>query len=362
MTPRIIPLSGFLGAGKTTTMVATAGLLTDRGARVAVITNDQGVDLVDTMTARRAVPQVDEVTGGCFCCRFEDLAALVDRLLDAGTADTVLIEAVGSCTDLQATVIRPLDEIYGEHLDVAPLTAVVDPLRYRAFARVWDRGEDSDVAYLFDHQIAEADIVALNKADLLPAPELDMVTGLVASRYPRATVLGYSAATGRGLDTLVDAWDVIPGVEWDVDIDYDRYARAEAELAWLNVVYDVSGRSVDITRWCRTAMEAVDAECRARGHLVGHVKIRATSPGGDVKLSLVGGEPVLDEGLESAVQHAQVTVNARVSCEPAAMDAIVAEAVHLADRAVGASSTADKQPSSFTPGYPVPVHRIPARV
>ncbi|PID95980.1 MAG: hypothetical protein CSA84_06995 [Actinomycetales bacterium] len=361
MTLTLIPLSGFLGAGKTTTMVAAAKLLQARGQRVAVITNDQGVDLVDTSTARQGVEQVDEVTGGCFCCRFEDLAALVDRLLAAGSADTVLIEAVGSCTDLQATVVRPLRNIYGERLVVAPLTAIVDPLRYRAFAKVWERDEESDVAYLFDHQVAEADVVAVSKTDLLAADDLDAVTSLVTDRYPRATVVGYSAATGAGLDELVTAWDRDVVGEWDVAIDYDRYARAEAELAWLNAGFTVTGTLFDLTTWCRTVTEVIHARCRASEHLVGHVKVRGSAPEGVVKLSLVGGEPVLDEGLDSTVMVARVVVNARASCEPAEMDAILADGVAEADRICATDTTPEADVASFKPGYPRPVHRVSAR-
>lgn len=113
-------LSGFLGAGKTTTLVAVAKHLQSQGRRVAVITNDQGTELVDTQLARSAIAEAGEVTGGCFCCRFEDLLTVAQRLVDGHQVDTLLAEAVGSCTDLQATVIRPLSAHYGEHFTPAP--------------------------------------------------------------------------------------------------------------------------------------------------------------------------------------------------------------------------------------------------
>lgn len=361
MTVTIIPLSGFLGAGKTTTMVTAAKALEASGAIVAVITNDQGVDLVDTATARQGVAQVDEVTGGCFCCRFEDLAELVDKILAAGRVDTVLIEAVGSCTDLQATVARPLRDIYGDRLHVAPLTTVVDPLRYRAFASAWERGEESDVTYLFNHQITEADIVAISKADLLSTDELADLSRRVSERYPQAHVVGYSAATGANLSELLRAWTRDVTTEWDVDIDYDRYARAEAELAWLNRAYTLRGAAIDLTAWSTALMRGIHDACRDRGRLIGHVKVRATSEEGQVKLSLVGGEPVLDESLDVHVDEARIVVNARVSCEPAEMDAMLDSAVAEADRATGAMSESEGESNSFKPGYPTPIHRVPAR-
>ncbi len=105
---RLILLSGFLGAGKTTTMLAAARALGRSGSTVAVITNDQGDELVDTATARAADPELDvsEITGGCFCCRYDELADVLLRMAAAG-AEVVFAEAVGSCTDLAATVVAP---------------------------------------------------------------------------------------------------------------------------------------------------------------------------------------------------------------------------------------------------------------
>lgn len=71
--PRYIMIGGFLGAGKTTTVARLARRLADQGLRVGLITNDQGSELVDTaMLAARGFP-VEEISGGCFCCRFNSL-------------------------------------------------------------------------------------------------------------------------------------------------------------------------------------------------------------------------------------------------------------------------------------------------
>ncbi|MDQ3790275.1 MAG: CobW-like GTP-binding protein, partial [Actinomycetota bacterium] len=189
-----VPVSGFLGAGKTTTLLAAARELRARGHRPAIVTNDQGRDLVDTRLARTVTDAVGEVLDGCFCCRFTDLAEVTTTLVEGG-ADVVLAEAVGSCTDLRATVVRPLRAYHGDTLKVAPLTTVVDPVRYRAFARAWSAGLDDDTAYLYAHQLAEADVLALNKVDLLGANLTSLVSDLTR-RNPSAQVVPYSARSG----------------------------------------------------------------------------------------------------------------------------------------------------------------------
>ncbi|MFO0067589.1 MAG: GTP-binding protein, partial [Pirellulaceae bacterium] len=106
--PRFIMVGGFLGAGKTTTIARLARHYQEQGKRVAIVTNDQATDLVDTLLLRAQGYQVGEVAGSCFCCNFDELTRTVERLGVDQLPEVVLAEPVGSCTDLVATVLRPL--------------------------------------------------------------------------------------------------------------------------------------------------------------------------------------------------------------------------------------------------------------
>src|SRR5687767_8050856 len=105
-------IGGFLGAGKTTTIGRLARHYTTAGKKVAIVTNDQTTDLVDTHNLRSQGFHVGEVAGACFCCNFNELTATVEKLTTDSLPDVILAEPVGSCTDLVATVIRPLVQIY----------------------------------------------------------------------------------------------------------------------------------------------------------------------------------------------------------------------------------------------------------
>src|SRR5215212_5945599 len=70
---RFVMIGGFLGAGKTTAIIKFAEYLKGKGKRVGLITNDQSIDLVDTARVKAAGFPVEEITGGCFCCKFESL-------------------------------------------------------------------------------------------------------------------------------------------------------------------------------------------------------------------------------------------------------------------------------------------------
>src|ERR1700681_1626731 len=124
---RFLLLGGFLGAGKTTTLARLARHYSERGRQVGLVTNDQAQDLVDTNSLRAQGFATEEVAGACFCCRFDDLVGTVGRLQAEERPDVILAEPVGSCTDLVATVIQPLRDLYGERFDVAPYPVLFKP-------------------------------------------------------------------------------------------------------------------------------------------------------------------------------------------------------------------------------------------
>ena len=76
---RYIMIGGFLGAGKTTAVARLARYLTDQGKQVGLICNDQSTGLVDTTLLRSQGFSVEEITGGCFCCRFNSLLDAADN-------------------------------------------------------------------------------------------------------------------------------------------------------------------------------------------------------------------------------------------------------------------------------------------
>lgn len=360
---RFIALGGFLGAGKTTTMLAAAELLEAAGERVIVITNDQGVDLVDSQLARDvAVTGHGEVTGGCFCCRFDDLVAVVRRLAEARRPTVVLAEAVGSCTDLQSTVVRPLRRLYGDDLRVSPLTVVVDPHRYRTVSRAFDTDAEPDLAYLYRHQLDEADIIAINKADLIGVETAGVLRADIRRRFPGARVVVYSAATGDGLAEMLALWERRNGDPFrrPFPIDYDRYGAAEAELAWCNQTLSLTApREFSLSQWVRAFLRTFSEACERADAIIGHVKLRVSSSAGAVKASLVdaGAEACHDEEADRLARHGEVTLNARVQTSPEVLGAIVDRATSSACASVGCLA-GPREGEIFRPGFPVPVFRM----
>src|SRR5881398_3379699 len=114
-------IGGFLGAGKTTAILQLARRLSSKNVRVGLITNDQSSGLVDTTMLQSHGFATEEITGGCFCCRFNSLVDAANSLTAATRPEIFIAEPVGSCTDLVATVTYPLRRIYGDDFFIAPL-------------------------------------------------------------------------------------------------------------------------------------------------------------------------------------------------------------------------------------------------
>ena len=154
-TVRLVLIGGFLGAGKTTVIGRLARAYADRGASVAIVTNDQAADLVDTHNFRAQGFAVAEVPGSCFCCAFDQLSDALANLTAQQRPDVLLAEPVGSCTDLVATVIEPVRKFYPDRYVVNPLVVLVDPVRaQKILSRAVKGGFSPKAAYIYEKTIA----------------------------------------------------------------------------------------------------------------------------------------------------------------------------------------------------------------
>src|SRR2546423_8348341 len=91
---RYVMIGGFLGAGKTTAILRLAQHLKEQGLKVGLITNDQSLGLVDTAMLGANGFDVEEITGGGFCCRVNLLGAAAGKMSAETRACLVLAEAV----------------------------------------------------------------------------------------------------------------------------------------------------------------------------------------------------------------------------------------------------------------------------
>ena len=342
--PRIVLVGGFLGAGKTSLILSAAAQLERSGVHCAIVLNDQGEELVDTLHVRERGIASSEVTGGCFCCKFSDFLSAIEKLRTVAP-EVIFAEPVGSCVDIAATVIRPLQEEF-ELCRLAPFTVLVDP---RRAASVLSGGADPNIEFLLRKQLQEADLVYTSKADLYPQTEC----ALEVEARP------LSAKTGFGVQQWLD--DVLGGRSGAgakaLDIDYSQYAQAEAALAWLNLSVAFEPEcAVSPAEVVGPLIDHLDKELTAAGITIAHLKVMDRSPAGWVKASICsnGAEPDAEGDLDAspATRH-EILLNLRAIGTPDQVREIVKKRMESFE-----GRLLDLRLSCFSPAPPRPERRI----
>lgn len=354
-------VGGFLGAGKTTAIARLARHWMSQGLRVGLVTNDQAYGLVDTESLREQGFDVGEVTGACFCCKFNDLVSTVEQLSADGQPDVIIAEPVGSCTDLAATVIEPLRALHSAEYETAPLAVLLKPEHgQKILSDQPGLGFSPKAAYIFLKQLEEADVIVINKADRLDAERRDRLLAQVRERFPDKQAFAASVRTGQGFDLLLAAMERPSSRSTTPDVDYEIYAAGEAELGWLNCQVMVERRKPfsldDLT--LHFVRELADG-CRRLSAEPAHLKVLGAAEDATAIANLVSSDSQVELSRVSSavVSAAELTVNARVAAAPERLSEMVQSTVQ--------SLGVQKQflcrlthLQSFRPGRPVPTHRM----
>lgn len=176
----VLVVSGFLGSGKTTLVRRLLEAAQAEGARVAFISNELGELGIDQALLGGGQEATVELAGGCVCCALND--ALYDTLIDLHDRvdpDRVVIETSGVAVphDVQITLYQPPIKDWVSEEAVVVVVNAEQVL------------EGRDLEGTFTEQIESADLVLLNKVDLVPAAELPALMARVEAMNPGVPVL-----------------------------------------------------------------------------------------------------------------------------------------------------------------------------
>ena len=339
MKTRIIIAGGFLGAGKTTLLLKAAKRIAALGVRAGLITNDQAPELVDTALLRSEKLTVAEVSGSCFCCNYNGFIDAAQKMRRDASAEIILAEPVGSCTDLSATILQPLKQFGQNDFETAPLSVLADPVRLEAVLN------------------GDGDGLIISKTDAHPTAVIERLKKRTADLFP-AKIFLISSLSGDGLDPwLHEVMKPNPSGMRIAEVDYDRYANGEAVLGWLNGTVRLQSEAADWSRLANELMVGLAERFGNEKKSIGHIKIIVES--GDQYLvgNLTGNDGIISlRGSVDGSNPAQITINARVETSPNDLDTAVRETL---EQVIAGNYILQTVAWRFLmPGRPQPTHRF----
>src|SRR5258708_384403 len=168
-------LTGYLGAGKTTLLNRI--LSEPHGQKYAVIVNEFGEIGIDNDLVVGADEEVFEMNNGCICCTVRgDLVRIIDGLMRRkGKFDAIIVETTGLADPAPVAQTFFVDESVGRKTKLDAVVTVADAKWLK------DRLKDAPEV---KNQIAFADVIIINKTDLVSAAELDEVEGRIRGINP----------------------------------------------------------------------------------------------------------------------------------------------------------------------------------
>jgi G3E family GTPase len=355
---KLILTGGFLGSGKTTAIVNACQQLIQQNKRVAVITNDQGDQQVDNAFVRSFKIKTKEVANGCFCCKYEELNSHIEFLEAQEYPDIIFAEPVGSCMDLIATIAKPLNKFRPEIEIIVPVFADASLLVALIEGRL--SFLDESVRYIYKKQFEEADLLIINKTDLLTQKQLAAVDKIMHSEYPDKIILHQNSLNAHEISQWLMVLDKFerPDIRKSLAVDYDIYGEGESRLAWLDtsIVIDAPHRNGIFV--ARHIMRSVFNQLRSTQVTIGHLKFFLEADHWGEKISFTAASTSADVKVRrKEVKRISMLINARAQTDPELLETLVNEVLTKTEQ-IHACTIVSEKLSVFKPGYPRPVHRL----
>ncbi|WP_408870265.1 CobW family GTP-binding protein [Commensalibacter sp. Nvir] len=187
-------ISGFLGAGKTTLLNHI--LTQQHGKKYAVIVNEYGELGIDNDLIIGADEEILEMNNGCVCCTIRgDLIRVISKLIKRRSRfDGIIVETTGLADPAPVAQTFFIDDDVKNNTKLDAVITVVD---------AWYVGQTLDSNKEAVNQIAFADVVLINKIDLVDTPDLKKITQRINSINPFAKIY-YSNKSEIALKNILD--------------------------------------------------------------------------------------------------------------------------------------------------------------
>jgi G3E family GTPase len=323
-----------------------------------MITNDQGDQQVDSAFAKSLGISTREVSNGCFCCRYDELDSQLKSLEKEQQPDIVFAESVGSCTDIIATVARPLLNYKPDINIVVSVFADVDMLVSLIEGRASFLEES--VRYIYKKQLEEADLIILNKVDLITEEQLGVADEVIRSEYPEKTIVYQNSLKDEDIVVWLDMLDQLtsPKQRDSLTIDYDVYGEGEAQLAWLDKSIIIQSPLGNGGFVARQIIRSIFNQLKQQQLTIGHLKFFIETDRWSDKISFTTASTSADIKIpQENIHRIKILINARIQTDPTTLEILIDNVLEDVQSSEACTIVTERH-SAFKPGFPRQTHRI----
>ena len=195
-----------------------------------------------------------------------------------------------------------------------------------------------EMRFLLDAQMAEADLIVVNKTDTVSEEEVCSITDFIRSIYPEKPLMTMSAMKGQGVSEVVDY--ILAGrseaVHREIGYGSDEFIAAEEKMSWFNTRVYLQNReekNIDFNDVIADIFEGIRAGLKEKGGNVPHLKMFAADSDEEMtdffKASMIGVDydVIYDRKLDREYTTLSLIINARCAADPVIMTEIVDDAV-----------------------------------
>ncbi|RNI15480.1 GTP-binding protein [Methanohalophilus sp. RSK] len=277
---KVIIIGGFLGSGKTTTLLKLGKYLNDKGEKIAIIVNEIGEIGVDGTTLDIEGVETREITNGCICCTLKiDMEQALDSLAEEYGPDTVIIEPTGVAFPRQIKEEIELMKI--ADMEFSPIINLIDGSRFDL--------EIEQVPKFIKTQIEDADILGINKIDVATDEQINKVKALLQHYNNNdARILEFSAKENEG--NFEELIETISGEGKQREHSAKQNSIAESNVSSHAIEFAIESNDLEIKKGHELANGIVDSILSQFIHLnpdfIGHIKMSMDLPETFLKISL----------------------------------------------------------------------------
>ena len=254
--------------------------------------------------------------------------------------------------------------MYGDKFRIAPYSVLVDPYRAERILGLETNSKtfSPKVLYIYRKQLEEAEIIVVNKVDLLVEERLQRLVNKRQEEIPNSKVHTISARDGT---RMPDWYNLIHnqslGNAAVMDVDYDVYADGEALLGWVNVGARLkSDSNIDGNAMVKNIISKLQKNLHDQDFEIAHLKSTLTPDQGNdlavANLVCTEGKVEFSHELQDAVQGGELLINLRAEADPESLVLHVHNALAELQKQQGLVINV-LHSEAFRPGRPVPTHR-----